>query len=365
MKIGIIGRHPELENGFNAVMSILFAKGLTTHGSIVTLYLPDSECHNVKALLHQFGIASLDNLNRYGSSFDIKITNIDGSGVDKNEDFIIWQSYRAQEDILRKTLKYKGFFIVKNPPRIFSGYTSKDKAKYQGLLKNYDFIAASLYTDFKESMKFGQDFIHYVPRGFDTSILVPDKPKYPMIGLDKSVKAQDSRDLSIRHIVNSGIKLQSLLPKTEYLSLRDNIKELNSKRIRLLGYPEFYEKFINKIWIYIPIDFDYSVHNKGKNILDNGTHRYVGLYENQVVETQLAGGLVVSRNGDIPQELVMMPDISYVDSYDSNEVFEILINQINNFEQYSAETRCKAIEKHDYLKTTKTLLDLVSLKLKS
>jgi hypothetical protein len=113
----------------------------------------------------------------------------------------------------------------------------------------------------------------------------------------------------------------------------------------------------------MPIDFDYSVHVKGKHINPLGGHRYVGLYENQVIETQLAGGLVVSRLGDIPSELIMLPEVSIVDSYEFDAVYAVLVDQLDNFKEYSSLSKKKALERHDYLKTTQLLLQHIKNRL--
>lgn len=364
-KIGIVGRHPDLEKGFNGVMSLLWARGLSDAGEKVTLYLPVSEAHDPSKLLSDKKVTSLDNLSRFGSNFNIEILD----SVDllhNNTDAVIWQSYRAQEDSILKCLKSKGHFMVKNPPRIFSGDSSKDKKKAAGLASQFDLVAASLNSDLDEGIEFDSinDKLAFVPRGFDTKHLIPDKSIRPTIGFDKAVKAHEYGAKPIEHILASGSKLLSQYPELEYLSLRDNVKELKSTRVPALGYPDFYNHFINRLWLYMPIDFDYSVHVKGKVSDSENGHRYVGLYENQVIETQLAGGLVLSRKGDIPDELMMDKDLFFIEDYKNvNAIVQRVSYMLENFQSISTRIRKKALTKHDFRATTKLLMQEIEKRL--
>ncbi|MGD8177150.1 hypothetical protein [Marinimicrobium sp. ARAG 43.8] len=355
MKIGVVGRHPDLEKGFNGVMSMLWAKGFSEAGYSITLYLPISEAHDPYVLLQKAGLSSFDELESWG--VEIKVLDSLDS-IEPGTDVIIWQSYRPQEEHIRESLKRKGYFLVKNPPRLFSGVKAKDERKALGLSKQYDLIAAALCSDVGEGHEFPalSDKIAYVPRGFDLDKLVPDKGSVPTIGMDKAVKGHEFGGRSVEHIVSVGMRLKANAENVEFLSLRDNIECLGSKRVPLLGYPDFYREFINKLWIYMPVDFDYSVHSKGKSVLFDGSHRYVGLYENQVVETQLAGGLVISRRGDIPEELIMLPEESFVEDYtDISAVEHKIVEHIRNFDQRSMETRKLAGSVHNYQRAVEML----------
>lgn len=361
MNIGIVGRHPDLEKGFNGVMSMLWIKGLARFCNSITLYLPISETHKPYELLKKNNFDSFDGLNHWDTNFDIQPIS-SALEVKNDTDVIIWQSYRPQEEELRKEIRSRGFFMVKNPPRLFSGIAEKDEVKAKGLNREYDLILTSLNQDIRDlsNVSHNNDKFIYLPRGFDVKKLSCKKPENPTIGFDKAVKGSEFGTKSIDHIIESGIALLNEYPQINFLSLRDSIERLKSKRIPLLGYPEFYNEFINKLWIYMPINFDYSVHKKGK-VFNDIQHRYIGLYENQIIETQISGGLIMSRNHDIPEELIMLPEESQFKDYnDTNIIKEKLLEHIMNFDERSEKTKKMAIEKHDYLKTTEKLYNILS-----
>ncbi len=366
MKIAVFGRHPELEHGFNGLMSINWLKGFYELGCVVTLYIPDLEHHKVTELLGLKGIDSLDDLPRYGAFFDIKVANC-VDDIDKNVDAVIWQSYRPQEEFIRKQIKAAGIFIAKNPPGIMSGDITKDHRKVKGLSNNFDLIGTSLKSDFgiisTNHTEYSESF-EYVPRGFDTDLLQPDKTENPSIGFDKAVKAKEFGYKPIEHIVNSGEILKENIENLEYYSLRDNVESLNSVRVPNLPFDQFYKRFVNKIWIYMPINFDYSVHSKGKYTGADGRHKYIGLYENQIIETQLAGGLVLARKDDIPAELLFLEEESqFENSDDIGNVVAKLMAHIENFSERSRIVRTKALETHSYLNASKVFLNAISRRL--
>ncbi|TVU71285.1 hypothetical protein [Cobetia crustatorum] len=356
MNIAIVGRHPNLEKGFNSVMSMLWVRGLSRFANKIILYLPISETHDPIELLLKQGFSDLDSLPRWGLNFEIKpIANADE--IDNSIDVVIWQSYRPQEESLRKNIRKLGFFMVKNPPRLFSGDIDRDKKKADALCKEYDFIFASLQQDIIDISQIDCDHnkFAYLPRGFDVEALSPNKSDNPTIGFDKAVKGQEFGLKSIDHIVKAGEALLHQDAKVQFLSLRDSIQSLNSKRIPLLGYPDFYNQFINKLWVYMPIDFDYSVHAKGK-VYANNQHRYIGLYENQIIEAQLSGALILSRRYDIPEELIMLPAESQVEDYSKDiDILEKLVAHLENFSERSMLTMEMSRSKHDYLSTTSKL----------
>lgn len=365
MKIGVVGRHPSLEHGFNGVMSLLWAKGLSRNGCKVVLLLPETEVHDPKWLLKKAGFCSWDKLDHFGVDVEIRPFKY-AHEIDSDIDAIIWQSYRPQEESLRVSVKKRGFFLAKNPPRLFSGNKERDYVKAKGLSEQYDFIAASLISDMNESFDLSplEGRIEYVPRGFDVESLSPNQTSVVTVGFDKAVKAQDLGSLPIDHIISSGVSLKEKIPDMEFLSLRDSVKVLGSKRVPLLGYPDFYDEFIRKLWVYMPINFDHSVHVTGKVEDKDYGHRYVGLYENQVIEAQLAGAMVICRRGDIPNELLMVPEYSNVSTYqDSNQLFSLLLDNVQNFESRSKVVREKAIERHDFLNTTRVMKDEISKRL--
>ncbi len=365
MKISIVGRHPSLEYGFNGVMSLNWLRGFFEHGCQVELLLPQLHLNNPTNLLARglnfFG--RLDKLPRWGCDFDIRPIS-HGSDISKNTDVVVWQSYRPEEHSILKDIKKNGFFVTKNVPRAFAGNAAGDLRKSNNLRSEFNLVAFSLMSDFQEAIKIAPESnqFAYVPRGFDTLMLDGLKrDNIPTIGFDKAVKAEDGGARAMSHIIQTAKSLNSLFPEIRYLSIRERVKEINSQRIPGLNFSDFYAQFVNRLWVYMPIDFMYSVHKKGLVVNAQGETRYLGLYENQIVEVQLAGGLIVARRGDIPEELIMLPDVSIVDSYDDiDAIVEIVAGHINNFQLRSETTQNKSIRNHSYSHSARLYLDAIS-----
>lgn len=363
MKISVVGRHPTLEHGFNGLMSINWLRGFYSHGVTVELLLPKSLVHDPKRLLESKGLKNFDQLERWGADFEIREIS-DSDDVSKDTDVVVWQSYRPEESGLLKDLRRNDFFLTKNPPRVFSGDPLHDKKKAQGLCGQFDLVALSLRADLSEAESIGvmpQKF-SYVPRGFDDSILSGSfRNSVPTIGFDRAVKAEDGGERAMRHIVGAGKILRDRIPEVSYLSLRETVADLNSQRVGSLPFNDFYNQFINRLWIYMPIDFMHSVHRKGYWVDKAGGHRFIGLYENQVVEAQLAGALILGRMGDIPDELIMLPDDSLVESYDEMDlIVDKLIAHIENFEVRSLATRSRALELHSIGNSSRLYLSSIN-----
>jgi hypothetical protein len=351
-KLAIVGRHPVLEHGFNATMSITEALGFEAVGCNVTLFLPHSSVHDPKGLAITKGVGSLDNLSRFGGNFEIRI--LDDSSKLSQYDIIVWQTYRPEEHFILESLKSTSAIRTKIPPRLFTGEVVADRRKALGMLEHFDFVATSLMADeriVQECLPDLVDRFKYVPRGFNRDWLSgSERDSIPTIGLDRAVKADDQGRLASAHIVKTGLALKKYFPNTRFLSLRSSIPELGSERIPVLPFREFYSRFIGRLWIYMPIDFDHSVHVKGRKVDSRGQKVYIGLYENQIVEVQLSGGLVLARRDDIAAELIALPDVSLVDSYDdTEELLRRALDHISNFAFRSTVTQAWATGRHDHI----------------
>lgn len=365
MNITIIGRHPELEYGFNGTMSLNWIQGFFKNGCKVELLLPQSSVHHPCKLLNDRGYKDYDQLPRYGGDFDIRMIK-SADEIHSNCDVVIWQTYRAEENYLLNDLRRKNFLVTKNHPRVFTGNKDLDQLKSKKLLHNFDLIALSLLVDEKISKEINipHEKFSYVPRGFDTNLLTGlTRSECITIGLDRPVKAGFNEHKAIEHIIKIANNLKTF-KKIDYLSMRQRVVELDSTKIPNLKFNEFYDQFINKLWIYLPIDFKYSIHNKGFYLSNDNSPLYLGLYENQIIETQIAGGLVVARSGDIPSELLMLPNESFVNSYEDHEIMtKVIIDHLENFESRSNITKLMATQRHDrnnsaliYLEAIKKLI---------
>jgi hypothetical protein len=360
-KIAIIGRHPTLEPGFNGGMSLNEALGFEALGCTVTLFLPTSEVHNPANLLAKHSIMDFDELPRFGGQFDVRPYT--GPHDLRKFDVLIWQCYRPQEAPILVSLRKLDIFKTKSPPRLFTGSRDRDFRKARGMTREFDLVAASLKADVEVAREsFGRlaERFSYVPRGFNPSWLNGEaRDKVPTIGLDRAVKVEDRGVRASRHIVEVGVRLREKLADIRFLSMRAKIKELDSEPIPALPLLNFYDRFINRLWIYFPIDFEFSGHRQDNLVTGpHGRRMYIGLYENQIVETQLAGGLVIARKDDIPEELIFLPEESLVDDYtDIDAMVSKAMSHIENFEERSKKVRQIAIERHSHLVMTKTWLE--------
>ena len=358
MHITVIGRHPSLEYGFNGTMSLNWIRGFISQGCKVELLLPESSVHNPHRLCIEKGYKDFDQLPRWGANFNIR-TISNAEDIDSNCDAVIWQTYRAEDNYILSKLRNKNFILTKNPPRVFCGNQDIDLLKSKNLMKNFDLIALSLMQDeeFAKGISVPDGRFPYVPRGFDTDLLNGrGRDDNICIGFDKPVKAGQNENKAIDHI----LKIADVLDvnfEIKYLSMRQAVERIGSEKIPHLRFDDYYNNFINKLWVYLPIDFKYSVHNKGYCRGPNGDTMILGLYENQIVETQIAGGLVVARSGDIPREIVMMPEDSFVESYeDLDSLLQVIKNHLDNFKTRSEQTRKLAMRKHNYINSAKIYL---------
>lgn len=359
-KIAIIGRHPTLEPGFNGGMSLNEALGFEQLGCEVCLFLPTSETHDPDKLLTKRFFTDYDELPRFGGQFDVR--PFTGPDDLKKFDVLIWQSYRPQETPILVSLRTLDIFKTKSPPRLFSGKRARDMPKAKGMLRDFDLVAVSLKADetaASENLGAMGERFRYVPRGFNPAWLNGEaRDSVPTIGLDRAVKVEDRGIRAGRHIVEVGVRLREKLRDIRFLSMRAQIKELDSEQIPGLPLVDFYNRFMNRLWIYFPIDFEFSGHRQDNLVTGpNGRRMYIGLYENQIVETQLAGGLVIARKDDIPDELVFLPEESLVDNYtDIDAMVSKAMSHIENFEERSKKVREIAIERHSHLVMTKAWL---------
>lgn len=357
MRIGIVGRHPDLEHGFNGVMSLYEAKGFAEAGHAVTLLLPVTEAHDPEALLAAKGIASFDALPRHGAEFEVRPLR---PGDFPRFDAVVWQCYAATDWPYHAEARRTGAILTKNFPRCFVGLPEEDEALLRSRARQFHLMTFALGEDLARARAImdGTGFRHavaHVPRGFGADWLDgAARPARPVIGFDRPVKPADGGQAAIRHIVASGQIVRKAHPDALFLSLRQEVPELGSERIPNCGFRDFYDRFLNRLWLYVSIDFDHSAHATQKVVRPDGGWAFRGLYENQVVETQLAGGLSLSRRGDLAEE-ILSPGCRalQVDGFDDPRALASrMLDAIEGFPALSAEARTFARERHTYCHMT-------------
>lgn len=356
-KIAIVGLHTALKPGFNAAMSLNEALGFEAHGCEVTLYLPHLEGRDPHAWLRRAGLRSFDDLPRYGGQFDVK--PVSGLADLKPADVLIWQTYNALDLPLLAELRRPSMLRTKNVPRAFTGMPGRDAARVSGFTKDFDLIALSLRADehiLREHFPDQKRQFRYVPRGFIADWLDGNgRAKRPTIGLDLAKSADTAR--ARRHITTLGQQLRGRWPDLRFLSVREEVDTLGSEGVPTLPLRDYYDRFLNRLWLYMPIDFEHSEHVKGLVRTPDGRRMFLGLYENEVVEAQLAGALVLARRDDIPRELLMLPAVSQVDSYDDEDALLAAASaHLENFAERSRISRERARARHNHVEMARAWL---------
>lgn len=357
-KIAIVGRHTALQPGFNAAMSLNEALGFEAHGCEVTLYLPHTEGRNPRRDLRRAGYRSFDDLPRFGGRFDVKPF---AKGTEVGQaDVLVWQTYNAADQPLLLELRRPSMLRTKNVPRAFTGNPARDAKRLAALSENFDLVALSLRADqhiVREHFPDHKRRFRYVPRGFVADWLDGNgRGAAPTIGLDRT-KSPDSVDRAQRHILTLGRQLRGNWPELQFLSVREEVEGLGSEGVPTLPLRDYYNRFLNRLWLYMPIDFEHSVHVKGLARTPEGQRLFLGLYENEVVEAQLAGALVLVRRDDVPRELLMLPAESQVESYDDEAaLLAAATAHLENFAARSRRSRERAQARHSHLEMTRAWL---------
>lgn len=351
----VFGRHPQVEPGFNGVMSIDEAIGFSNAGCKVHLYLPHTEQHDVAARLLKANKKNLDDLDRYGIDLEISVLK-PGETTGKRYDVGIWQCYRPSDEPYFAEFRRSSGLVTKNFPRLFVSDEIEDMRVLRNQCKKFDLPAFSLMEDQRIAQRLNPAATTcYVPRGFNPEWAYPEKDlTTPVIGFDKAVKAEDGGRRASAHILEVGKRIRARFPESRFFSLRGKEPDLDSINIGVLEFRAFYKAFLNPLWIYMPIDFDHSVHVQGRYTRADGSWGYKGLYENQVVEAQLAGAVPIFRKNDIPQELYRNGKTGiHVDSYDDPDALEAAVTSvIENFPEMSRAARAFALEHHSVTRMT-------------
>jgi hypothetical protein len=357
-KIAIVGRHTALTPGFNAAMSLNEALGFEAHGCAVTLYLPHTAGRNPRMALRRAGYRSFDDLPRFGGQFDVKPL---AGGTDLDPaDVLIWQTYNAADTPLLPELRRPSMLRTRNVPRAFTGEPARDVKRLAAFSENFDLVALSLRADqqiVREHFPEHKRRFRYVPRGFIADWLDGNgRGAAPAIGLDQA-KGPDTVERARRHITTLGQQLRDRWPDLRFLSVREEVDALGSEGVPTLPLRDYYDRFLNRLWLYMPIDFEHSVHVKGLARTPDGRRMFLGLYENEVVEAQLAGALVLARRDDVPRELLMLPNESQVDSYDDEAaLLAAATAHFENFTERSRLSRERARARHSHLEMARVWL---------
>jgi glycosyltransferase involved in cell wall biosynthesis len=292
LNVGVFGLHPEIKGGFNSAMTMSWIRGLTNCESVkkVKLYINDKyKCDT-------------STLSQWGRKFEIEFL-AEGQDFDDDMDVIIWQTY-YKEDHDKYWAKYKAgkYLKTKNYPRFFTGDVAKDSLRLSGALKAFDLVLFSLKEDFQKAIILDErESCAFVPRGFPARILnsnVEGDEFVVSVDVRKSKNiTKDDYDIFIA--AKEYFELKGLPIK--FQALGKNIPGF--KKVERSGVVGFYNNFINNANVYAFVDRTEKFQDSHVN--SGGKTTYCGIYENTVVEAQLAGLMVIGPDKIIPDELLL------------------------------------------------------------
>ena len=346
MRICIFGKHPAAKGGFEGVMSFYESYWLSNFGHNVDLVMPFASRQEYFDLLRDHGVNDLNSFVKFNSNFNV-LPIFKGERFPAMYDFGIWQSYTPweHEEFLPR-FRESCLFTTKNYPKFIPNENFREDQKVMNQFKAFDLVSVALLDDFniiKNDTEFYEQYrynVCYTPRGADPRILNPSKKNLrPMIGID----APTGRDIrSVKHIIESLRIVKEKIPDLEIVSLNRRYDILNSVKIPHGNFLKFYDNFINPIWIYMVINYEYSPsHVKARVQKENPKWSKKGIYEIQNIEVQMAGGCIVAHSDNIIDELYLKNKTGFnFDDYEDYEnIAELIMKLIDNHERIKKDSR--------------------------
>jgi hypothetical protein len=358
MRVAILGHHPDLFAGFNSLMTANLANGFASIGYDVTVLLPDTESHPQLEKLASLGI-STDNLDRFGPHFSIRI-------IERNEnigsyDLGVWQSYFSNDEAFFDPFRRACRVIVKNFPRLLTGDFVRDIKTLSGTANRFDIVGLALKSDkmlanaMIENIPDAVGRSIYMPRGFrEDWFKNPSAECAPVFGIEKGV---DTDNKEYAHLVPVINRLRNEFGQIDVIGARLNDPIITTSTLGLLPARAFYQRFLNPLWAYLMIDVNRSRQSMNAVIVE-GKKVYPGLYENQVVEAQLAGAAVVGHEDALPAELTASnrTGLRFTDFNDTTAIFDFLVSVIENRASVAEEAKVWARANHSVENMIRPLL---------
>lgn len=351
MKIGVFGHHPDLYPGFNALMSANFVYGFSRLGHDVTLLLPEVGIRSQHARLAKLGKSVSDVDSFEAEAFDIRVIEPD---TDLGRfDLVVWQSYFKEDEAFWPAIRKAARVVAKNTPRLLVGDPDRDARIFKGIIDRYDIVGLALNSDFALAAKsFASSQPEalkrclYQPRGFRQDWLVPndDFDGAPVFGIEKGVGTSGDE---YSYLVPVLEELRRRHGTVDLIGARFDDPRLTTRRIGLLPARQFYRQFLAPLWAFLMINVDHSRQSKNAFVI-NGRTVYPGLYENQIVEAQLAGAAVVGQADALPEELVgsTMTGLRFDRYSQTDEIVEFLDQVVRNRPTVSVTTKAWARTHH-------------------
>ena len=365
LKIAVFGHHPDLFPGFNALMAVNFCYGFAREGHHVTLLLPDTKEHPQSDRIKSIQ-TSTDKLDRFGVDFEIRVIRV---GEDLGRfDFGVWQSYFRMDEQFWPAFRSAVLVTYKNFPRLLAGLPEMDEKSLLGAASRFDLVGLALKIDVDIALaQFGDrhptivERCIYTPRGF-RSDWFSDSPfgEVPTIGIEKGVASDGSE---YGYMVGVVEELRRDFEEINVIGARINDKNIITKTLPLLPATEFYKQFLNPLWAYAMIDVNKSRQGMNERKV-NCRPVYLGMYENQIVEAQMAGAAVIGHEDAMPLELVGTRNtgLRFSKFEDSEIIIEFLKRSFENRASVFAEARKWAMQNHSISNMVNPLLGIIAEK---
>jgi len=339
VKVAILGHHPDLFPGFNALMTANLAYGFARAGLEVTVLLPETKSHPQLSRMESQSL-SVHNLDRFGAHVEFRVvTPHENLG---RFDLGIWQSYFADDEEFFPTFRDAVHVIAKNFPRLLTGDRDRDLNMLSGTANRFDVVGLALKADraIAESMADAiPDAVArsiYMPRGFRSDWFDPPRTSGPPVfGVEKGVDTDSSEHAYLIPVMK---RLRSEFGRIDVIGARLNDPALTTSTLGLLPAKEFYAQFLSPLWGYLMIDVNQSRQSMNA-VTVAGKNVYPGLYENQVVEAQFAGSAVVGHEDALPDELVASSKtgLRFNNFGDTAAIFDFLAAVIENRSEVARE----------------------------
>ncbi len=283
-------------------------------------------------------------------------------------DWVVWNTYRTADQADLQALRSRGVRITKSFPRLFGLSADDDFLQLRSRVDSFDFVAFALRADFEVAKKIDPSCksFGYVPRGFISKWLVSkrqtnefrisvDGPVRPRSQGDRNWNAES--ELSILDNVISALQKVKRRPIV-VTSSRVRLPKSGSVRLGLLPMHEFYRCFYKAIDLYIAAPLSRSRHSESL-FLGNG---YRGLYENQVVEAQIAGAMILAEKYTVIDELLAPQQPRFSLDFRSELNLKERVEYAMNLASGSHSEISKwAIDHHDSVKTCAVWCDKLKL----
>jgi tetratricopeptide (TPR) repeat protein len=359
MRIGVFGRHPVPQPGFMGVMSLFEAKHFAILQNEVELLIPFQSEAELNELLAANHIASLNDLPKFDSHFEI-VPVFAGAAVARDRyDAIIYQSYDAGDwTNFHGALRRHCNVLTKNFPKFVPGSANAWHPSVEHQFRAFDVVACALRSDIEElqgNPQFWRRYGHkvaYVPRGADPVLLHPARKSGgpPTIGID--MPARDAGIDAVQHYAEAIRLVRQRIPALRVITLGHALPGIIGECVPLGRFDRIYDRFFNEIWVLLTMNYALSQPHVRASVQAMHPDGWKGraLYELQNVEAQMAGAALFGHPTNLIDEL-MQPDKTgfyYPDYADAPDIAERLYSIICNYDTIRDNARRWAMSRFSW-----------------